>query len=92
MFLEAGAAGRPVVGVADSGAEDAITDGENGFLRAQGDVDGLAGALVSLVREPALADRLGAAGRARSERQTWAHAARRVRAIYGELLGESARA
>jgi phosphatidylinositol alpha-1,6-mannosyltransferase len=92
VFLEAGAAGRPVVGVADSGAEDAITDGENGFLRKQGDVDGLAGALVSLVREPALADRLGAAGRARAERQTWAAAARRVRAIYAELLAEGARA
>jgi phosphatidyl-myo-inositol dimannoside synthase len=90
VFLEAGAAGRPVVGVAQSGAEDAITDGENGFLRAQGDVAGLADALLRLVREPELADRMGAAGRARAERQTWGLAARRVRAIYGELLAERA--
>jgi phosphatidylinositol alpha-1,6-mannosyltransferase len=91
VFLEAGAAGRPVVGTAGSGAEDAITDGENGFLRKAGDVEGLAGALVTLVRDPALADRMGAAGRARAQRQTWAAAAARVRAIYGELLAEPRR-
>ena len=86
VYLEAGAAGRPVLGVRGSGAEDAIADGENGFLRDAGDVDGLAQALLRLARDPALADRLGAAGRARAERQTWSAAARRVRAIYGELL------
>jgi len=86
VFLEAGAAGRPVIGVADSGAQDAITDGSNGFLRPREDLDGLAGALVALVREPALAARMGAAGRARAEGQTWAAAATRVRAIYDELL------
>jgi len=80
------AAGRPVLGVRGSGAEDAIADGENGFLRDAGDVEGLAQALLRLARDPALADRLGAAGRARAERQTWGAAARRVRTIYGELL------
>ncbi len=86
VFLEAGAAERPVVGVADSGAEDAITDGSNGFLRQREDSDGLAGALVALARDPALAARMGRAGRARAEGQTWDGAARRVRAIYDELL------
>jgi phosphatidylinositol alpha-1,6-mannosyltransferase len=86
VFLEAGAAGRPVLGVADSGAEDAITDGENGFLRRREDQAGLAAALVRLAREPGLAERMARAGRARAERQTWSAAADRVRAIYGELL------
>jgi phosphatidyl-myo-inositol dimannoside synthase len=86
VFLEAGAAGRPVLGVAESGAEDAITDGENGFLRRREDVDGLAGCLLRLARDPELAARMGRAGRARAEGQTWAAAAARVRAIYGELL------
>jgi phosphatidylinositol alpha-1,6-mannosyltransferase len=90
VFLEAGAAGRPVLGVAQSGAEDAITDGENGFLRAQGDVEGLAAGLLALHRDPVLAERMGRAGRARAERQTWGDAARRVREIYGELLAERA--
>lgn len=88
VYLEAGAAGRPVLGVRGSGAEDAITDGENGYLREQGDVEGLAAALLRLLREPGLAARMGAAGRLRAERQTWARAAARVAAIYGELLGE----
>ncbi|HZL99858.1 MAG TPA: glycosyltransferase family 4 protein [Planctomycetota bacterium] len=87
VFLEAGAAGRPVLGVRGSGAEDAIADGENGCLREPGDVAGLADALLSLVRDPQRAARMGAAGRARAERQTWRAAAARVAAVYGELLG-----
>ncbi|MGQ0552204.1 MAG: glycosyltransferase family 4 protein [Planctomycetota bacterium] len=88
VFLEAGAAGRPVLSVRGSGAEDAITDGENGFLRDPQDTAGLAAGIVRLAREPALAARMGAAGRARAARQTWAAAAERLRAIYAELLQE----
>jgi phosphatidylinositol alpha-1,6-mannosyltransferase len=86
VFLEAGASGRPVVGCTGSGAEDAITDGSNGFLRAPEDIDGLAGALVRLTHEPGLADEMGRAGRARAEGQSWAAAATRVLAIYTELI------
>lgn len=89
VFLEAGAAGRPVVGVAESGAEDAITDGENGFLREPSDRDGLVDALVQLADDDALCARMGAAGRARAEGQTWAGAAQRVREIYAEVLAEA---
>jgi hypothetical protein len=41
---------------------------------------------VRLARDPGLAASLGAAGRARAARQTWAAAAGRVRSIYDELL------
>ncbi|MCB9897158.1 MAG: glycosyltransferase family 4 protein [Planctomycetes bacterium] len=87
VFLEAGAAGAPVVGVTDSGAVDAITDGSNGFIRDRSDVEGLADALVRLFADDELAERMGRAGRERALGQTWEHAARRVRTIYGELLG-----
>lgn len=87
VFLEAGAAGTAVLGVTDSGAVDAITDGENGFLRDRDDIAGLADGLVQLLQDEGLAARMGAAGRARAEGQTWGNAARRVREIYGELLG-----
>lgn len=90
VFLEAGAAGTPVVGVRQSGAQDAITDGSNGFLRDPDDRDGLAHALVQLADDDALSARMGAAGRARAEGQTWSGAAARVRAIYDELLADSA--
>jgi phosphatidylinositol alpha-1,6-mannosyltransferase len=92
VFLEAGAAGRPVIGSDGSGAEDAITDGENGRLCRHGDVAALADAIVSLVEDPARADALGAAGRARAQTQTWEAAARRVADIYGELLAQGGNA
>lgn len=92
VFLEAGAANTPVIGVTDSGAVDAITDGENGFLRERSDIAGLADALVRLFADDELAAGMGRAGRRRALGQTWEHGARRVRAIYGELLGEAARA
>ena len=90
VFLEAGAAGRPVVGITDSGAESAITDGSNGFLREADDRAGLAQALLTLFRDDALADRLGAAGRARAEGQTWAAAADRVAELYAEVTASPA--
>jgi glycosyltransferase involved in cell wall biosynthesis len=76
-----------VIGTDGSGAEDAITDGENGRLCRHGDVKALADAIVSLVEDPSRADAMGQAGRTRAEAQTWDAAARRVAAIYGELLG-----
>lgn len=91
VFLEAGAAGRPVVSCLGSGAEDAITDGSNGFLRAPDDIAGLADALLGLARDPELASRMGAAGRARAEGQTWAAAAARLCEIYAELRAERQR-
>jgi len=92
VFLEAGAAGRPVLGTTGSGAEDAIEDGVSGYLRDPGDTAGLAAALVALHDDPGLAARLGQAGRERASRQTWAAAAERVAQIHAELLTQSQRA
>ncbi|MFT7464846.1 MAG: glycosyltransferase involved in cell wall biosynthesis [Pseudohongiellaceae bacterium] len=91
VFLEAGAANTPVVGVTDSGAEDAITHGMNGFLHSRNDLEGLSQSLVRLFAEERLANEMGAAGRVRAEGQTWAKAAARVGEIYGEVLGGSPR-
>lgn len=88
VFLEAGAAGRPVIGVLDSGAEDAIEDGENGFLRDRADLDGLADVLVTLFEDEALADQMGEAGHAHAMQQTWEQAAKRVAEIYQDVLAE----
>ncbi len=85
VFLEAGAAGRPVVGVLDSGAEDAITDGENGFLRSRDDLAGLAEALCLLLENDERARSMGRAGLERAKGQTWERAANRVADIYAEL-------
>lgn len=86
VFLEAGAAGRPILGVRESGAEDAVVGERNGFLLDPGDTEALARALGSLFDDAALADRMGAEGRAIAEERTWAAAARRVHEVYTELL------
>jgi len=86
VFLEAGAAGTPVVGVTDSGAEDAIADGMNGYLRDRSDIQGLADVLVRLFADDRLAQELGAAGCRRAEGRTWQAAAQRVAGIYDELI------
>jgi alpha-1,3/alpha-1,6-mannosyltransferase len=65
--LEAMAAGRPVIAVNHGGPAETVRDGETGFLRPP-DAGAFGAALASLLREPALADRLGAAGRTLVER------------------------
>jgi glycosyltransferase involved in cell wall biosynthesis len=62
--LEAMATGLPVVGTRVSGTQEAIRDGENGFLVGTGDADALANALETLIDDPALRASMGASGRA----------------------------
>lgn len=86
VYLEAGAAGRPVIGVQDSGAEDAIVDGENGFLLDRDDPGGVAGAIERLFEDRDLADRMGQAGLHLAQGRTWADAASQIGEIYTSLL------
>jgi alpha-1,3/alpha-1,6-mannosyltransferase len=65
--LEAMAAGRPVVAVEGGGPAETVVDGETGFLRPPA-AERFAEAVARLVRDPALASRMGAAGRARVAR------------------------
>lgn len=86
VYLEASAAGLPVIGTRACGAEDAIRDGETGFLVQQGDVAALAACLVRLLRDSDLRARFGAAGRAFAAQHTWEATARQVLAHYEEAL------
>jgi glycosyltransferase involved in cell wall biosynthesis len=67
VALEAMAAGRPLVGTAVGGTPELIVDGETGLLVPRRDPAALASALDRLLGDPALAARLGAAGRRRLE-------------------------
>ncbi|MCC6800842.1 MAG: glycosyltransferase family 4 protein [Anaerolineae bacterium] len=87
VFLEASAAGLPVVGTRGSGVEEAVIDGETGLLVPQDDPGALASAILRLLRDPALRVRLGAAGRAHAARQDWTAIATRVRDVYARPAG-----
>ncbi|MCE5245859.1 glycosyltransferase, partial [bacterium] len=88
---EAMAAGKPVVATAVDGTPEAVADGETGFLRAARDVEGLAAAVASLLDDPALARRMGAAGAARAGEWDIDDMVRRQEALYERLLAAAAR-
>ncbi len=84
-LLEALASGRAVVASRVAGIPDVVADGENGLLTPAGDAAGLAAALVRLQGDPALRERLGAAARARAERDlSWGEVARAFEEMYVE--------
>ena len=65
-LLEAMAAGCACVASLVPGVEGVIEDGRTGLMVPEADPAALAGALERLLRDPALAGRLGAAARARA--------------------------
>ena len=63
VIMEAMAAGLPVISTRVAGIPEMITDGVTGTLLEEHDVQGLARALETLLADPALARKWGAAGR-----------------------------
>ena len=67
--MEAMASGVPVVGTNVAGIPEVISDGETGLVVPEGDAAALAAALGSLLIDPELRSRLGAAARMKVERE-----------------------
>jgi colanic acid/amylovoran biosynthesis glycosyltransferase len=67
-IAEAMATGVPVVSTRHSGIPEGVLDGVTGLLVEESDVDGMADAFARLLADPALAARMGAAGRAHALR------------------------
>jgi len=87
VYLEASAAGLPVIGTRDCGAQEAILDGETGLLVNQtGVIEELAAALTHLIESPALRAKLGERGRVHAAAQTWERAAQAFITVYEEAL------
>jgi phosphatidyl-myo-inositol dimannoside synthase len=63
VYIEAAVFGRPVVAGNGGGAPEAVQDGVTGYVVNGRDVRAVAATLVGLVKDPALRDRMGAAGR-----------------------------
>lgn len=88
--VEAMACARPVIGAAVGGIKSTVLDGVTGYLVPARDPHALAERLARLERQPALAHRMGQAGRARAcEHYTWQRVARQVLDIYGDVLDET---
>jgi glycosyltransferase involved in cell wall biosynthesis len=92
VALEAFARGRGVIGCRAAGVRDLIEDGENGLLVHAGDPPELAGALVRVLLNRSLAERLGAEARRRAEGliSTPEEYARSVRALVDEARNPAA--
>jgi phosphatidylinositol alpha-1,6-mannosyltransferase len=76
VFIEAAACGRPVVVGDSGGTREALVDGETGILVRGSRVREVADAVAGLLADPARAEAMGRAGRARVERDhTWPRAA-----------------
>jgi phosphatidyl-myo-inositol dimannoside synthase len=82
VYLEASAAGLPVVGGDSGGAPDAILEGETGYVVGGRDVGALSDRLIALLQDPAGARAMGEKGRAWVERDwNWDIIAARLRAL-----------
>lgn len=85
-YVEAWAAGKPVIGVRRGAVATLIDEGVDGLLVDYQDDRALADALLALVADPARARALGAAGRAKMlARYTWPRIAREFRTVYDSV-------
>ncbi len=84
-YLEAGWHEKPSVASLGCGAGESITDGVEGFLVGQDDVEALTEALRRLLTEAELRRAMGRAARKRAETMTWAATAERMLQIYRDL-------
>ncbi|NWF80402.1 MAG: glycosyltransferase family 4 protein, partial [Chloroflexi bacterium] len=88
VLLEAMGAGRAVVASCVAGVPDVVDEGVHGLLVPERDAGALARAIVRLLGDPALAAQLGAAARARVERElTWERTAERYEAVFAAISG-----
>ena len=88
VCLEAAACGKAVVAGRSGGLVEAVSHGLTGILVDPVDLGAVAEAILSVLEDPALARRLGRAGRERVlARFTWRHMALQARRIFADAAG-----
>jgi glycosyltransferase involved in cell wall biosynthesis len=85
-LVEAMAAGRPSVATHVGGVPEVLTDGREGFLVPPMDPEALAEAVVTLLADARLRDKMGCAARARAADFDIRKAIRRTEEVYEEVL------
>ncbi len=89
VCLEAGACGKPVVAGRSGGLVDAVQDRVTGILVDPHDIGAIAEVLVSLLRDPSVARRLGEAAREMMlTRFTWERVLVEGRSVFAEAVAK----
>ncbi|MBX7244660.1 MAG: glycosyltransferase family 4 protein [Candidatus Sumerlaeaceae bacterium] len=89
VFVEAGLAGKPVIGGRSGGAQEAVKEGETGLLVNPESPNEVAAAIRRLLTEPGLAGKLGDEGRRHALELTAPEAQRaRFDALISKALGK----
>jgi len=89
VLLEAMAVGKPIVATNISGYASVVSDGEDGILVPPKDSKSLARALVSVLRDKELQQRMGEKGKLKAAEYSWELVAQRVVDYYAKMLNES---
>jgi len=84
-FLEAMASARPVVSLDTTAIPEMVRDGETGLLARREDPGELGALLVRLLRDPAEARVLGAAGRVRAAGFSWTQTAQSLQTLFRRI-------
>jgi glycosyltransferase involved in cell wall biosynthesis len=90
-LVEAMSLGRPVVASDSGGIPEVVADEETGLIAAKGDAEALARALVRVLADRALADRLGNAGRRRAALFSFDRMIKGYEDVYRQVLGSADR-
>lgn len=85
-IMEAMAAGKPVVATDVRGSRDLVEHEVTGLLVQLGDVEGLAQAILRLIRDPELRQRMGQAGREKIKAYSLDHVLQEMAIIYERYL------
>jgi phosphatidylinositol alpha-mannosyltransferase len=86
VLLEAMAAGKPMVASDIAGYRDLLVDGEEGLLTEPKNEEALAKAMVRILQNPDLQQKMGQAGQAKARQYSWRRVALQVLDFYEELL------
>jgi len=90
LLIEAFAAGLPIVSTAAGGIPHIVTHDRNGVLVPIDRPEALAAAVLRVLREPGLAQRLASAGRRESARYSWPEAERAWLGVYDRVAADAA--
>lgn len=90
VFIEAMAAGKPIIAARAGAAPEVVEDGQTGLLVEYGDDAAIAAAIARLWGDSALSRKLGSAGRERFlERFSFDHVTARFDELLGKVVSES---